>query len=159
MKDIFENIFGFIYTLSMGDYLFFIGTLLILVAFLYMIYLIKREENVNNLDEISTIESIKESIEKDYKPESIVLTDYEKEQEDNAIISYDELINNKNKISISYDDEYVSNTTDVLVKKININNSNSNEEYESDLKVRLMSYDKEEAFLEALKKLQQNLLN
>lgn len=159
MKNIFENIFGFIYTLSMGDYMFFIGTLLILVAFLYMIYLIKKEENVNMLDEISTIESIKETIEKEYKPESIILTDYEKEQEDNAIISYDELINNKNKISISYDDEYVSNTPDVLVKKININNTETSEECKSDLHVRLMSYDKEEAFLEALKKLQKNLLN
>ena len=30
MKDIIGNVFGFLYTLSMGDYIFFIGTFIIL---------------------------------------------------------------------------------------------------------------------------------
>ena len=161
MKDIIGNIFGFLYTLSMGDYIFLVGTFLLLLGFLYMIYLIKKDDKSNLSsfnNEISTIESIKESIENDYKPGSIILTDYEKEQEENAIISYEELLKNKNKVNISYDDEYQT-SSEVIVKKININNDYEESEHISNLKVKLMSYEKEEAFLETLKKLQQNLLN
>jgi len=161
MKNIFENLFGFLYTLSMGDYIFLVCTFLILVALVYVIYLMKKEEEkqTNNRSEISTLESIKETIEKEYKPEEIILTDYEKEQEENAIISYDELIKNKNKINISYDEEYESTTNEVLVKKINITETKEDINTNSELHVRLMSYDKEEAFLTALKQLQQNLIN
>lgn len=161
MKDIIENMFGFLYTLSMGDYLFLIGTFLIILAFLYMLFLIKSDEekNIEINEEISMIESIKNSIETDYNPVNIELTDYEKEQEETAIISYDELIKNKNKINISYDEEYVPMTEEILIKKININDFSKEQENNSSLQVRLMSYDKEEAFLEALKNLQQNLLN
>ena len=160
MKNIIENLFGFLYTLSMGDYIFFACTFILLMLFVYMLYLIKIDEDIElKNDEISNLESIKNAIERDYKPEAITLTDYEKEQEDNAIISYDELVNNKNKINISYDEDYTSNTEEIFVKKININDINSSTEKISNLNVRLMSYDKEEAFLEALKRLQQNLIN
>ena len=160
MKNIIENLFGFLYTLSMGDYIFFACTFILLMLFVYMLYLIKIDEDIElKNDEISNLESIKNAIERDYKPEAITLTDYEEEQEDNAIISYDELVNNKNKINISYDEDYTSNTEEIFVKKININDINSSTEKISNLNVRLMSYDKEEAFLEALKRLQQNLIN
>ena len=158
MKNIIENLFGFLYTLSMGDYIFLSIAFLILVAFIYVIYLMKKEEeNSINKSEINELESIKETIEKEYKPETIILTDYEKEQEESAIISYEELVNNKNKINISYDDEYESNTSDILVKKINITENNGENNKDSELHAKLMSYDKEEAFLLALKQLQQNL--
>lgn len=162
MKDILENIFGFLYTLSMGDYIFLTCTFAIILAFLYVLYLIKRDEEMGIFyknDDISKLESIKETIEREYKPETIVLTDYEKEQEENAIISYDELIKNKNKINISYDEEYEASTDEVLVKKINISDSKIENENKSSLEVKLMSYDKEEAFLTALKQLQQNLIS
>ena len=161
MKNIFENLFGFLYTLSMGDYIFLVCTFLILVALIYVIYLIKKDDEKHyiNKTEIDTLESIKETIEKEYKPETIILTDYEKEQEENAIISYDELLKNKNKLNISYDEEYEPNTSEVLVKKINISENNEEIKNKSELSVKLMSYDKEEAFLKALKQLQQNLIN
>ena len=92
MKDILENIFGFLYTLSMGDYIFFIATFIIILAFIYVLYLIKRDEDMGSLynkDDISYLENVKEKIEKEYKPVEIELTDYEKEQEENAIISYE----------------------------------------------------------------------
>lgn len=41
------------------------------------------------------------------KPQTIELTDYEKDQEENAIISYQELLNVKDKINILNDDETV----------------------------------------------------
>ncbi len=58
----------------------------------------KKNTTNNYLDEVS------KKIAKEIKPHTIELTDYEKEQEDNAIISYQELLNAKDKIN-NYDDE------------------------------------------------------
>ena len=162
MKDIISNIFGFLYTLSMGDYIFFIGTFLLLLAFLYVLILIKRDDEMGVLykeDDIESLINIKDTFEREYKPDTIELTDYEKEQEENAIISYEELIKNKNKVTMSYDEDYKSETEDIVVKKINLSDDGVKEESKSNLQVQLMSYDKEEAFLTALKQLQQNLIN
>ena len=101
MKDIIENIFGFLYTLSMGDYIFLIATFVIILAFVYVLYLIKRDEDMGSLysnDDISYLENVKEKLESEYKPNEIELTDYEKEQEESAIISYEELIKNEYKL-------------------------------------------------------------
>ena len=60
MKDIIENIFGFLYTLSMGDYIFLIATFVIILAFVYVLYLIKRDEDMGSLysnDDISYLEN------------------------------------------------------------------------------------------------------
>ena len=162
MKDIIENIFGFLYTLSMGDYIFFIGTFIILLAFLYVLYLMNRDDDMGvlyNNDDITSIESIKETIEREYKAGNIELTDYEKEQEENAIISYEELIKSKDKYTVSYDEEYKAETDEISIRKINLDEVNVKNEETSGLQVKLMSYDKEEAFLTALKQLQQNLTN
>ncbi len=160
MKDIIENIFGFLYTLSMGDYIFLIATFVIILAFVYVLYLIKRDEDMGSLysnDDISYLENVKEKLESEYKPNEIELTDYEKEQEESAIISYEELIKNKNKMNISYDENYKSDTEEINVKKIMLNDKGIKEEDTKTLDVKLMNYDKEEAFLVALKQLQKNL--
>ena len=78
------------------------------------------------------------------------------EQEESAIISYDELVKNKNKVGIDYDEEYSSDIPNLSIKKINLTNEVKIEE-EQKLEVKLMQYDKEEAFLKALKQLQENL--
>ncbi len=160
MKDIIENIFGFLYTLSMGDYIFLIATFIIILAFVYVLYLIKRDEEMGILyknEDISYLENVKETLEKDYKPNNIDLTDYEKEQEESAIISYEELIKNKDKINISYDKNYKSETEEIDVKKIVLSDNGIKENNDTKLDVKLMNYDKEEAFLVALKQLQKNL--
>lgn len=160
MKDIIENIFGFLYTLSMGDYIFLIATFIIILAFVYVLYLIKRDEEMGILyknEDISYLENVKETLEKDYKPNNIDLTDYEKEQEESAIISYEELIKNKDKINISYDKNYKSETEEIDVKKIVLSDKGIKENNDTKLDVKLMNYDKEEAFLVALKQLQKNL--
>ena len=154
MKDVIENIFGFLYSLSMGDYFFFIGTFLIILAFIYVIYLIKKDDNKN--EDISYLEDITKKLENDYKPEYKNITEYEKEQEENAIISYEELI--KNKPINNYDEELISNNEDVLVKKISLSNKDNIEDTEK-LDVKLISYSEYEDFLTALKQLQQNLSN
>lgn len=162
MKDILENIFGFLYTLSMGDYIFFFGTFILLLGFIYFVCLLKRDDKMEKYyknDESEYINSIKESIEKDYKPTSIKLTDYEEEQEKSAIISYDELVKNKDKFNVSYDEDYKNENKEISVKKISLETTNNIEPTKSDLEVKLMKYDKEEEFLIALKQLQRNLSN
>ncbi len=162
MKSIIENIFGFLYTLSMGDYIFLTCTFLLILGLIYITFLIKRDDTVGtyyNESDISDLASIKEKIEKDYKPSAVKLTDYEEEQEKNAIISYEELLKNTKNNNVSYDENYVSNTEEISIKKINLDSNSDTENINSNLKVKLMSYDKEEAFLTALKQLQQNLSN
>lgn len=155
MKDILENIFGFIYTLSMGDYIFFIGTFIIILAFIYVLYLLLKEDKHETNEDINYLKDIKDTLENNYKPEYKNITEYEKEQESSAIISYEELLKTKN--INSYKEEYISND-DILVKKININTSD-NKEIKEKLDVKLLNYSEYEDFLVALKQLQQNLLN
>ncbi len=164
MKEMYENLVGFIYSLSMGDYFFFIGTFLLIVLFVYILYLIKCSDGEEVLNAVSDkkddfdIEAVTKAIEKDYKPETIRLTSYEEEQENNAVISYEELLKNKDKISVSYDDEYEFEEPTLSVKKFDLTNTSETPVIdESKLKVQLISYEKEEEFLKALKDLQSNL--
>ena len=152
MKEMYENLVGFIYSLSMGDYFFFIGTFLLIVLFVYILYLIKCSDGEEVLNAVSDkkddfdIEAVTKAIEKDYKPETIRLT------------SYEELLKNKDKISVSYDDEYEFEEPTLIVKKFDLTNTSETPVIdESKLKVQLMSYEKEEEFLKALKDLQSNL--
>ena len=152
MKEMYENLVGFIYSLSMGDYFFFIGTFLLIVLFVYILYLIKCSDGEEVLNAVSDkkddfdIEAVTKAIEKDYKPETIRLT------------SYEELLKNKDKISVSYDDEYEFEEPTLSVKKFDLTNTSETPVIdESKLKVQLMSYEKEEEFLKALKDLQSNL--
>ena len=162
MKDIIENIFGFLYTLSMGDYIFFISAFILMLCFVYIIFLIKRDDTMETYyknEDSNYLNDIKEQIEKEYKPSTSNLTDYEEEQEKNAIISYEELLQNKDKFGIAYDEKYTNENKEIVVKKISIDKNVKSNEKPSELKVKLMSYDKEEAFLTALKQLQHNLTN
>lgn len=163
MKEVIANLIGFIYTFSMGDYFFFIGTFLLIVLFIYILYLIKlgeieeQEKIIEKTEVIDTfdIEEVSKSLE-NYTPDAIKLTNYEVEQEESAIISYEELVKNKNKVGIDYDEEYSSDIPNLSIKKINLTNEVKIQE-EQRLEVKLMQYDKEEAFLKALKQLQENL--
>lgn len=102
------------------------------------------------------LEKITKNIEKDYKPININLTKYEQEQEDNAIISYQELLNSKDKKHVNYEDDFDSKT-DIEVRKVDLNNNSKNDYDQSKINVTLMSYEKEEAFLKALKQLKIDL--
>ena len=171
MKDTIQNLLGFLYSLSMGDYFFFIGTFLLIVLFIYIVYLIKcsdDEKNTSLEDDLFSsvaakkdtfdIEKVSKAIEENYKPENIKLTSYEEEQENNAIISYDELVKNKDKLNYNYDNEYEYEIPELKVKKYDLSNTSEIPVLNQKLEVKLMSYEKEEEFLETLKKLQHNLI-
>ena len=108
-------------------------------------------------EDVMDLLSITQQIETEYKPRTIELTGYEEEQENSAIISYEELIKTKDKIGFKYDDEYSFEDPELSVKKIDL--AGGIGEPDTKITVKLMSYEKEEAFLEALKQLHKNLTN
>ena len=123
----------------------------------------KEKDEIVNKDETNqemvNLQSITKDLENKQNEKTIDFTSYEAEQEEKAIISYDELLEANKKVSINYSEE--KNIDDVLVKKIDLDKNKSLlREYTKELnsKVELVSYEHEEDFLKALKQLQ-SLLN
>ncbi len=65
----------------------------------------KPKEDFEKSSNISFVEELSKKMEEEVKPQTIELTDYEKKQEDEAIISYDELMQNKDRLYQITDDE------------------------------------------------------
>lgn len=106
----------------------------------------KSKKTMLDLDRITA------NIERDYKPLNIELTSYEQEQENNAVISYEELKNKSN--NVTYEEKF----DETGVKKIDFN-STIDLEHTQRIEVPLLSnYEKEEAFLRALRQLQKDLV-
>lgn len=135
----------------------------ILIVLLFVCFILLKLERIKERNnkmiskarkDMIDLESITKNIEETYKPVNIKLTSYEEEQENNAIISYKELLNTNNN-AVNYE-EY-DNETDVDVKKIDLNTMDDDSVSNPKIEISLMSYEKEEAFLQALKKLQSTL--
>ncbi len=151
-----------------SDYMVTIDDLLIIAVIMWLIVfsvvflmmLKNREKNMDVLKKAKKdridLEAITRNIETNYKPVTIELTSYEQEQENNAIISYEELVSNKDTKKVNYDDEY-ENNMDIDVKKVDLKKQNGEELPKTKIEVTLMNYEMEEAFLKALKQLQNNL--
>lgn len=116
------------------------------------------EEDYNDEEgELLDLESLTKKLKEEESSGRISCTEYEKDQEEKAIISYDELVKKHNNYSINYEKEEVID--DLIIKKVNLNNLvNISEEENVKEEVRVISYQKEEAFLNALKELN-SLLN
>ena len=135
----------------------------ILIVLLFVCFILLKLERIKERNnkmiskakkDMIDLESITKNIEETYKPINIKLTSYEEEQENNAIISYKELLNTNNN-AVNYE-EY-DNKTDIDVKKIDLNTVEDSTINTPKIEINLMSYEKEEAFLQALKKLQSTL--
>ena len=143
--------------MNTSDIIFIIIIIVLLILAVIVLLLIKREENkIMSIEEKSKktmldLDKITANIERDYKPLNIELTSYEQEQEDNAVISYEEL---KNKsTNVTYEESY----DETGVKKIDFNKT-IDLEHTQKIDVPLLSnYEKEEAFLRALRQLQKDL--
>ena len=181
---ILKNVSDFLSSLTLIDVIFFFSIILLMVLVVVLLYFIKvnedvvEEESKENI--ISKIES--ETEEKSDEEESafvdegelvdltsikaalenldnnkVDLTAFEEEQEKDAIISYDELINKSKSGSINYKNETMID--DLSVKEVDLDNliNEVNKEEVNKTDTHVISYAQEEAFLEALKKLQQQL--
>ena len=157
----------------MVDVVFFFAVLALMLLVIVLIYFIrenqfeesnnislnqnfKKEEIDNHNLEITSLKEITEALE-NAEPSNINLNKYEEEQEEKAIISYDELLKRKNDFAINYSEEE-SFDDELTVKKVDLDNLvNKDVIVKPEIKVSVISYQKEEAFLEALKQLQQTL--
>ena len=112
----------------------------------------RADDEPENLLDLKTITANLDN--QDY---SIASDLYEKEQEEKAIISYDELINTASNLKINYQEEI--ETDGLTVKKIDLENLTTIDDSPNkrNANVTLVSYEKEEAFLKALKELQELL--
>lgn len=102
--DLINDIIYFCSALSVDDYIFFFAVVLLFVLIISLIYFLKIEESKVPSNEL---EIITKKIEKEYKPAKIEFSNFEKEQEAEAIISYDELVENNKKYELNYEDEKV----------------------------------------------------
>ena len=145
--------------LRLVDIIFFFAVLILMILIVTLIYFIKinnetEEKDLEETQEMKIAKELRDSM-KNSEP-TIKFTDYEKDQEDKAIISYDELLNKGNNYELNYEKEEMHD--DLSVKKAELDNLvNKNNNTVSNIEVRLISFQKEEAFLEALKRLQKEL--
>ena len=97
--------------------------------------------------------------EENYKPATpnIKLTSYEEEQENNAIISYDELVKTRELNIVTYDDNFSNTEPDIDIKKFDLEGTGSLKIVDPKIEVKLINYEKEEEFLRVLKDLQSKL--
>ena len=146
---------------SIDDLIFIAILLWLLLISVLVLRTLKNKEDIMSSElkskrDMIDLERITQNRESDYKPTNINLTSYEQEQEDNAIISYQELLNSKDKNHVNYDNGF-NNKTDINVKKVDVSKNSKNDFDQSRINVSLMSYEKEEAFLKALKQLKIDL--
>ena len=145
--------------LRLVDIIFFFAVLILMILIVTLIYFIKinneseeKEKDLEETQEMKIAKELRDSM-KNSEP-TIKFTDYEKDQEDKAIISYDELLNKGNNYELNYEKEEMHD--DLSVKKVDLDNLvNKNNNTVSNIEVRLISFQKEEAFLEALKRYNQ----
>ena len=157
---LFSDIWEFLKTLNFVDIVFFFAVLVLMILIVTLIYFIKinnDEDSKNAKEETAEMKIVKEIQENIGKEEpTIKFTEYEKDQEDKAIISYDELLNKKSNYSLNYEKEEMQD--DLSIKKVDLDNIMSNQAATTPkVDVRVISFAKEEAFLQALKQLQKEL--
>ncbi len=154
---IIKDIIGFIDALSKIDYLLYVAVLVLIILIVSLIYIIRtgEEEDLkeNGQSEIEDLKAIVNDIE-NREPTAIKLNDYEKEQEEKAIISYQELLE-KNKMDIKYEEENLNNE-EITIKKINLDSLV--EKPKEHKHIGFYNYEREEEFLKSLQALNK-LLN
>ena len=167
MENVVLTIGGLLKRISLSDLFFFGASLILILLLVYILYLIKTDEEGSKekgilelpkmQPEKDAIENIVTNIEENYGPKHVDLSKYEQEMEDTAIISYDELLKRASS-DIAYDDNYRAPSEDLVVKKVDDTNTSTTREYVDLKEAVMMSYESEEEFLNALKKIQDNLV-
>lgn len=160
MAQFIKDIIAFIHTLSLVDIVLYFAVLTLIVLVISLIYIFKnntedipvnKENTTDDLDLKSIVETIDEN------PKQLVdMTKYEEEQEEKAIISYEELLKTS-PIPIKYEEEQMVDD-EVQVKKVNLdsflsNNSTKKEERTPNIEMTKTHYEHEEEFLKTLKQL------
>lgn len=169
MKQLIKDIISLSKSLTVVDLLLYFAVLTLIILIVSLIYIIKTSDDeeveeekfiedkttIFNQEDVD-IKEIITNIENREEPVS-EFTDYESEQEEKAIISYEELLQKSKQGKLNYEEEKVVNN-EVIVKKVSLDNMVNEEVKEETPKGSLFRYEKEEAFLKALQSLNE-LLN
>ena len=145
-----SDIKEFLLTLNFIDIVFFFAVLTLMVLVVTLIYFIKINDDVlktrslikGETQEMKIVQEITKNLEKnnDDNNAHIDFTEYEKDQEEKAIISYEELLNKNNNYEINYENEEMQD--DLLIKKFDLGNLVNTDSQLNDNKseVRLISF-------------------
>lgn len=164
MKQLFSDIINLVKSMNHIDCLLYFSILVLIILIVSLIYIIKTSEdeeivvdtfNTEDIDLKEVVENIENT-----EPPTVEFTSYERDQEEKAIISYDELIARSKTGTINYGEEEVIDD-ELTIKKIDLDSIVNSNEIILEEKVQenhLFKYTNEEAFLQALKKLNE-LLN
>lgn len=161
MKNLLIGLINIIGDLTIVDMIVLIALMTFIILIISVIYIYKistLEEDYDDEREVNDMLDLKEitkQIEEAPRAVNINLTPYEQEQEEKAIISYDELVRSNNSMKINYKEE--KQDAGVTVKQVDLDNIAKYDKNSSDTKVNIISYEKEEAFLGALKNLKNML--
>ncbi len=157
MKALLKDIGGFLSTLTGIDILLYCAVLFLILLVVCLAYIIKNtddeeEPESNELD----LAKVVKTLEQEQEVPIVNHTSYEKEQEEKAIISYDELLaQSKNKNNYNYDEEIITNDDDLKIKKIDLTKKIVLPELPKDKEENsnpiMFKYQEEEEFLKTLK--------
>ncbi len=167
--NVINDIISVLKGLSLVDYVLYISVLILIILCVALFYVIRSENLEDDIDSESLgrdamkekneeldLQAIVNSIDENPKPK-IDISSYEEEQEQTAIISYDELLKKANELHLNYEEEQM--VDDVIpVKKIDISSMFSSATPQTLNEQKVFHYEREEAFLKTLKELNQ-LLN
>ena len=124
---VIQDIGDFLKTLSFIDIVFFFSITILMILIVTLIYFIRinedDKEEKEETAEMKIVKEIRENMKSDDEVD-IKFTDFEKDQEDKAIISYDELLNKNNNYGLNYEIEDIYD--DLSVKKVNLDNLMNN---------------------------------
>jgi len=164
MKQLFSDIINLVKNMNHVDFLLYFSILVLIILVVSLIYIIKTSEdeefvvdtfNSEDIDLKEVVENIENT-----EPPTVEFTSYERDQEEKAIISYDELIARSKTATINYGEEEIIDD-ELTIKKIDLDSIVNTNEIILEEKTRenhLFKYTNEEAFLQALKQLNE-LLN
>lgn len=168
MKQLIRDIVGFLTSLDPIDILLYFAVVVLIVLVVSLIYIIKTSDDDEEIEvedyskptaynkEELDLQDVMTNLEK-VSPPSNDTSSYEIEQEEKAIISYEELLKKNKCGSINYDEEKRENE-EISIKKINLDQFATPIKEEKTPTNSLFNYEKEEAFLKAIQALN-NLLN
>lgn len=112
--DILNSIKTFFLMFSFEDYLLFLSVIMLIILIVSLVYLIKFESY--KTDDRNELELITAAIKNEHTPKKIEFSTFEKEQEEEAIISYDELLKNSKNYELNYIDE--TKVDELTIKKV-----------------------------------------
>ncbi len=152
--ELLNDVTEFFSALTFIDFVFFFAVVILLILIITLIYFIKINEEVLNREtnvKKSDLEIINEAIKEDVIKGNVHFTNFEKEQEDKAIISYDELVKKSKNYDLNYTEE--KEVDGLSIKKINLEDMYHESDNKEKIEIRVISYKKEEEFLQTLKNL------